>query len=143
MKALILIASMGLLAAGCSTTTKHSRQEAARLSLKVQTYREDQQKRIDTLNQDYQKTFARLMNELERLYDFQVDQALDLGAMKIAEDFLSKWEDTTLPKQFRDTFSQTLDDNLAKMQGADAALQQARVRYAASYKEAVLEVKKL
>jgi hypothetical protein len=143
MKALFLIATMAVLGAGCRTTTKHSRQEAARLSLEVQTYREGQQKRIDTLNRDYQKTFARLMDELGRLYDFQVDQALDLGAMKITEDLLSRWEETTLPKQFRDTFAQTLDENLAKLEAADAALQQARATYAVSYKDAVLQLKKL
>lgn len=134
---------VAILITGCSTTTKTSRREAAALVSKVAKYRQDQQARIDTLNSDYQKTYARLMAELETVYDFEADQSLDLGSMKVAEDLLSKWEDTTLQKQFRDTFSQTLDDNLKAMQAADSALQQARTTYANSYKDAVLQLKKL
>src|SRR5258707_9630651 len=139
----LIVLSVTLVATGCSTTTKTSRQEAAGLSIRVQSYRQDQQKRIETLNRDYQKTFTRLMGELDRLYEFQVDQSLDLGAMKVAEDLLTKWEDATLPKQFRDTFTQALDDNMAKVQVADISLQQARTTYAARYKDAVLQLKKL
>jgi hypothetical protein len=130
------------IAAGC-TTTKTSRIEAARLSAKVQNYKSMQQQRIQSLNQGYQKTYNQLMKELEDVYNFQVDQTLDLVAMQVSERILSQWENETLPSQFRGTFAQTMEDNLKQIASVDVALQQARSTYAASYQDAVLQLKKL
>lgn len=136
---LILLAAV--LSTGCATSAK--RQDAARLADKVTRYRTTQQERIKQLNRDYQLNYARLMKQLDLLCSHEIDQSLDLEAMRVSEALIRDWEVATLPKNLRDSLKESLDHNVAAIQTAEAEMQRARDTYAASYKEAVLQLKKL
>ena len=142
MKGCIMLGLAVMLGAGC-TTTGTSRANAARLSKQLTAYRAEQEKRITTLNRQYQQTYSRLIDDMLALESQKVSQEFELDAMAISEKLVSDWQTQTQPRQFRDVFQKSVDEHFARRGKAEEAMAAARATYASAYKDALIELKAL
>src|SRR5262245_5050892 len=142
MKRCIILGLAAMLGAGC-TTTATSRANAARLSRQLAAYRAEQERRITTLNRQYQQTYSRLIDDMLALESQKVSQEFELDAMAISEKLVSDWQTQTQPRQFRDTFQKSVEEHFARRAKADEAMAAARAAYANAYKDVIVELKGL
>jgi len=127
---------------GCRTNDAR-RAQAASLGERVAEHRQAQAARVDALNADYARTFARLVSELSQLNVDQLDSVVDLEAWRLSDDLVSDWGRGSLRARLRDAIAATLTRNRQIVALGEEAVAAAREAYAKSYAAAELEVKRL
>jgi hypothetical protein len=134
-------AVIGAAQVGCYTT-EQSRQQARTLTTQVTAYRDEQAKRIDRLNQEYNDAFEKLMDTLEDLTQTELQQGRDADAQGISDALIAD-HDSSLRGRFRAAFGKVVADQRYRINEADLAVAAVRENYAKSYTEAKLELSKL
>jgi len=129
-------------AAGC-TTTSTQRDRARDLATNIESYRQDQSKRLDELNRRYQFDYAQLVAEMTRLRLGQLDQFFELDSMDAAGVILVDWQHETLPKKIKDRFAASLERRRMKLLEVDKAIEDARSAYADAYQAVQLKLTQL
>ncbi len=132
-----------VLACGACTTTKDSRQSAQQLQALVKQYRLAQEQQIDQINKQYQETFQKLIREEQKIENLTTLQQFDLDALQISDQLIWNWEQATQPRQFRDVFAASLQQQLARMADAESVIATARQNYANAYQNITVNLSRL
>src|SRR5204863_8997125 len=120
-----------LFAVGCYTTPG-IRQRAAGLAVELSTYRDDQSTRVEKINQEYNETISRLIEDLTRIKTAQLDLDRRIDAQRIADHLIAD-VNNSLRQTFRDAFADAVRNQRGEIAQADQAIAAARDAYAQSY----------
>jgi hypothetical protein len=126
-------------AAGGCYTTPGIRQRAQGLVVELSTYRDDQSTRIEKINQEYNTTFSRLIEQLTQIKTAQLNLDRRIDAQRIADRMIAD-VNNTLRQTFRDSFAETFKRQREEIAQADLSIAAARDAYAQSYTDAKLKL---
>jgi hypothetical protein len=126
-------------AAGGCYTTPGIRQRAQGLVVELSTYRDDQSTRIEKINQEYNTTFSRLIEQLTQIKTAQLNLDRRIDAQRIADRMIAD-VNNTLRQTFRDSFAETVKRQREEIAQADLSIAAARDAYAQSYTDAKLKL---
>jgi hypothetical protein len=110
------------------------KQEAINLDSEVESFKAQKQSQIQAINQTFQDTSDKLMDQLTALCDVEMDLSRDLDAQSIADQAVIDPNKVLLPGLMHDQTVNFISAQWAKIAAVDSQLTQTRKTYANSYK---------
>ena len=140
--AAVTVLGLVVAATGGCYTTRGSREQAHSLHDDLKVYREEQNRRVVALNNEYRARFAELMDTLDDLTEAELQLGRDADAQAIADQLIGD-DGATLRGRFRGAFATAIAAQRARIASADLAVATVRENYAKSYADAKLVMNKI